>query len=56
MNIKEATPNYALKSMIEKFLNGGENPLKIEQTQKVDLNNQTKIKTFKAEVIDDPEN
>jgi Mg-chelatase subunit ChlD len=56
MNIKDATPNYALKSMIEKYLNGGENPLKINQSQKVDLKNQTKIKTFKAEVIDDPEN
>ena len=56
MNIKDATPNYALKSMIEKYLNGGETPLKIEQPQKVDLNIQTKIKTFKAEVIDDPEN
>ena len=28
LNIKDATPNYALKSMIEKYLNGGENPLK----------------------------
>ena len=56
LNMKDATPNYALKSMIEKFLNGGENPLKIEQPQKVDSNNTTKIKTFKAEVIDDPHN
>ena len=56
MNIKDATPNYALKSMIEKYLNCGENPLKVKQPQKVDLKNQTKIKTFKAEVIDDPEN
>ena len=56
MNIKDAIPNYALKSMIEKYVNKGENPLKIEQPQKVDLNNQTKIKTFKAEVIDNPGN
>ena len=56
MNIKYATPNYALKSMIEKYLKGGENPIIIEQPQKIDLNNQTKIKTFKAEVIEDPEN
>ena len=40
--------------MIEKYLNTGINPLKIEQPQKVDLSKQTKIKSFKAEVIDDP--
>ena len=45
-----------LKSMIKKFLNGGENPYKIEQPQKVGSNETTKIKTFKAEVIDDPQN
>ena len=56
LNIKDATPNYALKSMIEKFLNGGENPYKIEQPQKVGSNEAAKIKTFKAEVIDDPQN
>ena len=56
LNIKDATPNFALKSMIEKYLNGGENPLKIDNIQKVDINNQTKIKVFKAEVIDDPNN
>ena len=54
LNMKDAVPNYALKSMIEKYLNGGNNPIKIEQPQKVDMKNQTKIKSFKAEVIDDP--
>ena len=55
LNMKDATTNYALKSMIEKFLNKGENPLKkIKQPQKIDKNNKPKIKTFKAEVIDDP--
>ena len=54
LSMKDAKTNYALKSMIEKYLNEGKNPLKkIEQPQKVDINNQTKIKTFKAEVIDD---
>jgi len=55
LNIKDATTNYALKSMIEKFLEKGENPLKkIEHPQKIDKQDKTKIKTFKAEVIDDP--
>ena len=54
LSMKDALPNYALKSMIEKYLNSGNNPLKIEQPQKVDLNKQAKIKSFKAEVIDDP--
>jgi Mg-chelatase subunit ChlD len=54
LNMKDAVPNYALKSMIEKYLNGGNNPIKIEHPQKVDMKNQAKIKSFKAEVIDDP--
>jgi uncharacterized protein YegL len=54
LSMKDALPNYALKSMIEKYLNSGNNPLKIEQPQKVDLNKQAKIKSFKAEVIDEP--
>ena len=54
LNMKDAVPNYALKSMIEKYLNSGNNPIKVEQPQKVDMKNQTKIKSFKAEVIDDP--
>ena len=56
LNIKEAIPNYNLKSMIEKFLNDGKNPLKIENSQKIDLNSKTQIKSFNAEVIDDPSN
>ena len=56
LNIKEAIPNYNLKSMIEKFLNDGKNPLKIENSQKFDLNSKTQIKSFNAEVIDDPSN
>ena len=56
LNIKEAIPNYNLKSMIEKFLNDGINPLKIENSQKVDQNSKTQIKSFNAEVIDDPSN
>ena len=56
LNIKEAIPNYNLKSMIEKFLNDGKNPLKIENFQKIDLNSKTQIKSFNAEVIDDPSN
>ena len=55
LSMKDATTNYALKSMIQKFLEKGVNPLKkIEHPQKIDKNNKTKIKTFKAEVIDDP--
>ena len=55
LNIKDATTNYALKSMIEKYMQKGENPLKkIKHPQKIDKKNKTKIKTFKAEVIEDP--
>ena len=54
LDMKDAMPNHALKSMIEKFLNNGEKPTKkIEHPQKIDKNIKTKIKTFKAEVIDD---
>ena len=56
LNMKDAVPNYALKSMIEKYLNSGENPLNIEQPQKVDLKNEAKVKSFKAEVVEDPDN
>ncbi len=56
LKMKDAVPNYALKSMIEKYLNSGENPLNIEQPQKVDLKNEAKVKSFKAEVIEDPDN
>ena len=58
LSMKDATTNYSLKSLIQKFLEkgvNGVNPLKkIEHPQKIDKNNKTKIKTFKAEVIDDP--
>ena len=53
LNMKDAKTNYALKSMIEKYLNKGENPLKMKQ-QNIDINKKTKIKSFKSEVIDDP--
>ena len=53
LNMKDAKTNYALKSMIEKYLNKGENPLKMKQ-QNIDINKKTKIKCFKSEVIDDP--
>ena len=53
LNMKDAKTNYALKSMIEKYLNKGENPLKMKQ-QNIDKNKKTKIKSFKSEVIDDP--
>jgi Mg-chelatase subunit ChlD len=57
ISMKDARTNYALRSMIERFLNKGENPLKkIKQPQKVDKYNKTKIKSFKTEVIDDPNN
>ena len=55
LNMKDATPNYALKSMIEKYLNSGKNPIIKNPSQKIDINNKTEIKTFKAEVIDHPE-
>ena len=57
LSMKDALPNYALKSMISKYLDNGENPLntiKIEQPQTVEKDIKTKIKTFKAEVIKDP--
>ncbi len=55
LNMKDATPNYALKNMIEKFLNGGKIPEKEEEmAQEINKKQKTKIKLFKAEVIDDP--
>ena len=55
MSMKDATPNYALKSMIDKYLNTEENQLKnIENPQKIDIKSKTKKKSFKAEVIEDP--
>ena len=55
LNMKDATPNYALKNMIEKFLNGGKIPEKKEEmAQEINKDQKTKIKLFKAEVIDDP--
>ena len=57
LNMKDATPNYALKSMIEKYLNGGKIPVKKEEiVQDVNKNQKTKLKLFKTEVIDDPKN
>ena len=56
LSMKDALPNYALKSMIQKYLDTGDNPMKkIEQPQKVDLSKQAEVKSFKAEVIDDPD-
>ena len=54
INIKDAIPNYSIKSMIDKFLNSEINSIKIDNHQKVNIYNPAKIKTFKAEVIDDP--
>ena len=55
ISMKDARTNYALKSMISKFLDKKENPIKkIKQPQTIEKNKKTKIKTFKAEVIDDP--
>jgi len=55
LDMKDATPNYALKNMIEKFLNGGKIPEKKEEfVQEINKNEKTKIKLFKTEVIDDP--
>jgi len=56
LNIEEAIPNHNLKSMIERFLNDSKNPLKVENSQKIDQNCKAQIKSFKAEVIDDPSN
>ena len=53
LDMKDAIPNYALKSMIEKYLNGGQLPAK-KEAQKIDKNQMTKLKLFKAEVMDDP--
>ena len=73
LNFKDAVPNYAIKSMIEKFLghdksensqnldknkvtllNEDKNLFKIENSQKVDINAKAYIKSFQANVIDDP--
>ena len=54
ISMKDAHTNYALKSLISQFLGKGENPLnKIKQPQTVEKNKKTKMKIFKAEVIND---
>ena len=55
LNMKGAVPNYALKSIIEKYLNQGSFQTDAKPEQNVDLKSQTKVKNFSAEVIDDPE-
>ena len=55
LQMKDAIPNYAIKSMIEKFLNRRKIPVKIKKiVEAVNKNKKNKIKLFNAEVIEDP--
>ena len=53
MNMKDAIPNYALKSLIENYLKIGKMP---EMPTKIDENSIPQISSFKAEVIPNPKN
>ena len=56
LSMKDATPNYALKSLIENFLKIGKMPEMPKNTAKIDSKNIPEIDSFKAEVIPNPKN
>ena len=56
MKMKDATPNYALKSLIENFLNVGKMPEMPKHSAKIGENSIPQIGSFKAEVISNPKN
>ena len=56
LDMKDATPNYALKSLIENYLKIGKMPEMPKNTAKIDENSTPEIESFKAEVIQNPKN
>ena len=56
LSMKDAKPNYALKSLIENFLKVGKIPEMPKNTAKVDKNSTPEIESFKIEAIDNPQN
>ena len=56
LSMKDAKPNYALKSLIENFLKIGKIPEMPKNTAKIDQNSKPEIESFKIEVIDNPQN
>ena len=56
LSMKDAKPNYALKSLIENFLKIGKIPEMPTNTAKIDKNSKPEIESFKTEVIENPQN
>ena len=56
LSMKDAKPNYALKSLIENFLKIGKIPEIPTNTAKIDKNSKPEIESFKTEVIENPQN
>ena len=56
LSMKDAKPNYALKSLIENFLKIGKIPEMPKNTAKIDQKSKPEIESFKIEVIDNPQN
>ena len=56
LNMKDAIPNYSLKSLIEKYLKIGKVPEMSKNSAKIGENSLPEINSFKAEVIPNPKN
>ena len=56
ISMKDATPNYALKSLIENYLKAGKMPKMPKITPTINKTSITDIDSFKAEVIPNPKN
>ena len=56
IKMEDATPNYALKSLIENYLKIGKIPKMTQISAEISKDSQAQIKSFKAEVIDNPKN
>lgn len=52
LDMKDATPNYALKSLIENYLKVGKMPEMPKNSAKIGQNSTPEIDSFKAEVIE----
>jgi Mg-chelatase subunit ChlD len=56
LSMKDAKPNYALKSLIENFLKIGKMPEMPKNIAKIDKNSKADIESFNIEVIENPQN
>ena len=56
ISMKDATPNYALKSLIENYLKIGKMPEMPKNSAKTEKDSNPEIDSFKAEVIPNPIN